>query len=163
MIYHVNERTKKRTSPESLFCPPHSSSLVFLLRLGYCRAHPTQQIWTNFLRLSLEIFVLFKYLMMCVASSMSTWLRIWPPWKESKNPRKQPNCKSLINKKQKLLHYNKKLLLHIPTYLSYIQKMNKNTNSSVSSPRGKKIPKPSFAGLPTIKLKQSYYHVYVDL
>ena len=99
MIYHVNERKKERTSPESLFCPPHSSSLVFLLRLGYCRAHPTQQIWTNFLRLSLEIFVLFKYLMMCVASSMSTWLRIWPPWKEPKTPRKQPNCKSLINKK----------------------------------------------------------------
>ena len=122
MIYHVNER-KKRTSPESLFCPPHSSSLVFLLRLGYCRAHPTQQIWTNFLRLSLEIFVLFKYLMMCVASSMSSWLWIWPPLEGTENPRKQPNCKSLINKK--LLHYNKKLLLHIPTYLSYIQKMNK--------------------------------------
>jgi len=85
------------------------------------------------------------------------------PLEGTENPRKQPNCKSLINKKQKLLHYNKKLLLHIPTYLSYIQKMNKNTNSSVSSPRGKKIPKPSFAGLPTIKLKQSYYHVYVDL
>ena len=83
------------------------------------------------------------------------------PLEGTENPRKQPNCKSLINKK--LLHYNKKLLLHIPTYLSYIQKMNKNTNSSVSSPRGKKIPKPSFAGLPTIKLKQSYYHVYVDL
>ena len=30
---------------------------------------------------------------------MSTWLRIWPPWKEPKTPRKQPNCKSLINKK----------------------------------------------------------------
>ena len=160
MIYHVNER-KKRTSPESLFCPPHSSSLVFLLRLGYCRAHPTQQIWTNFLRLSLEIFVLFKYLMMCVASSMSSWLWIWPPWKEPKTPENNQIVKVSSNKK--LLHYNKKLLLHIPTYLSYIQKMNKNTNSSVSSPRGKKIPKPSFAGLPTIKLKQSYYHVYVDL
>ena len=159
MIYHVNER-KKRTSPESLFCPPHSSSLVFLLRLGYCRAHPTQ-IWTNFLRLSLEIFVLFKYLMMCVASSMSSWLWIWPPWKEPKTPENNQIVKVSSNKK--LLHYNKKLLLHIPTYLSYIQKMNKNTNSSVSSPRGKKIPKPSFAGLPTIKLKQSYYHVYVDL
>ena len=47
------------------------------------------------------------------------------PLEGTENPRKQPNCKSLINKKQKLLHYNKKLLLHIPTYLSYIQKMNK--------------------------------------
>ena len=122
MIYHVNER-KKRTSPESLFCPPHSSSLVFLLRLGYCRAHPTQQIWTNFLRLSLEIFVLFKYLMMCVASSMSSWLWIWPPWKEPKTPENNQIVKVSSNKK--LLHYNKKLLLHIPTYLSYIQKMNK--------------------------------------
>ena len=121
MIYHVNER-KKRTSPESLFCPPHSSSLVFLLRLGYCRAHPTQ-IWTNFLRLSLEIFVLFKYLMMCVASSMSSWLWIWPPWKEPKTPENNQIVKVSSNKK--LLHYNKKLLLHIPTYLSYIQKMNK--------------------------------------
>ena len=121
MIYHVNER-KKRTSPESLFCPPHSSSLVFLLRLGYCRAHPTQY-WTNFLRLSLEIFVLFKYLMMCVASSMSSWLWIWPPWKEPKTPENNQIVKVSSNKK--LLHYNKKLLLHIPTYLSYIQKMNK--------------------------------------
>ena len=47
------------------------------------------------------------------------------PLEGTENPRKQPNCKSLINKNQKLLHYNKKLLLHIPTYLSYIQKMNK--------------------------------------
>merc|ERR1711956_162369 len=83
------------------------------------------------------------------------------PLEGTENPRKQPNCKRLINKKQKLLHYNKKLLLHIPTYLSYIQKMNKIQIPLSAHREGKKIPKPSFAGLPTIKLKQSYYHVYV--
>ena len=36
---------------------------------------------------------------MCVASSMSSWLWIWPPLEGTENPRKQPNCKSLIKQK----------------------------------------------------------------
>jgi len=123
MIYHVNER-KKRTSPESLFCPPHSSSLVFLLRLGYCRAHPTQNLnkFSSIVTGNLCPFQVFDD----VCSQFDVFLALdLAPLEGTENPRKQPNCKSLINKKQKLLHYNKKLLLHIPTYLSYIQKMNK--------------------------------------
>ena len=160
MIYHVNERKRKKTSPESLFCPPHSSSLVFLLRLGYCRAHPTQQIWTNFLRLSLEIFVLFKYLMMCVASSMSTWLRIWPPWKEPKTPENNQIVKVSSTK-----NYSTTTRNYCYIYLHTCRIFRRWTKYKFlcQLTEREKIPKPSFAGLPTIKLKQSYYHVYVDL
>lgn len=160
MIYHVNER-KKRTSPESLFCPPHSSSLVFLLRLGYCRAHPTQ-IWTNFLRLSLEIFVLFKYLMMCVASSMSSWLWIWPPWKEPKTPENNQIVKVSSTKNK---NYSTTTRNYCYIYLHTCRIFRRWTKYKFlcQLTEREKIPKPSFAGLPTIKLKQSYYHVYVDL
>ena len=151
---------KKRTSPESLFCPPHSSSLVFLLRLGYCRAHPTQQIWTNFLRLSLEIFVLFKYLMMCVASSMSSWLWIWPPWKEPKTPENNQIVKVSSTK-----NYSTTTRNYCYIYLHTCRIFRRWTKYKFlcQLTEREKIPKPSFAGLPTIKLKQSYYHVYVDL
>ena len=113
---------KKRTSPGSLFCPPHSSSLVFLLRLGYCRAHPipTLNKFSSIVTGNLCPFQVFDD----VCSQFDVFLALdLAPLEGTENPRKQPNCKSLINKK--LLHYNKKLLLHIPTYLSYIQKMNK--------------------------------------
>jgi len=158
MIYHVNERKKEQAL--NLYFALLIPLLSCLFIEAWLLQGPSQQIWTNFLRLSLEIFVLFECLMMCVASSMSSWLWIWPPWKEPKTPENNQIVKVSSNKK--LLHYNKKLLLHIPTYLSYIQKMNKIQIPLSAHREGKKIPKPSFAGLPTIKLKQSYYHVYVD-
>lgn len=85
------------------------------------------------------------------------------PLEGTENPRKQPNCKSLINKKQKTTPLQQEIIATYTYILVVYSEDEQNTNSSVSSPRGKKIPKPSFAGLPTIKLKQSYYHVYVDL
>lgn len=162
MIYHVNER-KKKNKPW-IFILPSSFLLSCLFIEAWLLQGPSYP--TNLNKFSSIVtgnlcpFQVFDDVCSQFDVDLASDLA---PLEGTENPRKQPNCKSLINKKQKLLHYNKKLLLHIPTYLSYIQKMNKNTNSSVSSPRGKKIPKPSFAGLPTIKLKQSYYHVYVDL
>ena len=85
------------------------------------------------------------------------------PLEGTENPRKQPNCKSLINKKTKTTPLQQEIIATYTYILVVYSEDEQNTNSSVSSPRGKKIPKPSFAGLPTIKLKQSYYHVYVDL
>lgn len=82
------------------------------------------------------------------------------PLEGTENPRKQPNCKSLI--KQKTTPLQQEIIATYTYILVVYSEDEQNTNSSVSSPRGKKIPKPSFAGLPTIKLKQSYYHVYVD-
>jgi len=37
--------------------------------------------------------------MMCVASSMSSWLWIWPPWKEPKTPENNQIVKVSSNKK----------------------------------------------------------------
>lgn len=81
----MNEKRKEQALNLyfALLIPP---LLSFYWGLAIAGPILPKQIWTNFLRLSLEIFVLFKYLMMCVASSMSTWLRIWPPWKEPKTP-----------------------------------------------------------------------------
>ena len=130
-------KKKRIRSPESLFCPPHSSSLVFLLRLGYCRAHPipTLNKFSSIVTGNLCPFQVFDD----VCSQFDVFLALdLAPWKESKTPENNQIVKVSSTKNKKLLHYNKKLLLHIPTYLSYIQKMKKNTNSSVSSPRGKK-------------------------
>lgn len=95
MIYHVNER-KKRTSPESLFCPPHSSSLVFLLRLGYCRAHPIPKNLNKFSSIvtgNLCPFQVFDD----VCSQFDVFLALdLAPLEGTENSRKQPNCKSLI-------------------------------------------------------------------
>lgn len=87
MIYqHVNERKKKRIrSPESLFCPPHSSSLVFLLRLGYCRAHPipTLNKFSSIVTGNLCPFQVFDD----VCSQFDVFLALdLAPWKESKTP-----------------------------------------------------------------------------
>lgn len=119
----MNEKKRIR-SPESLFCPPHSSSLVFLLRLGYCRAHPipTLNKFSSIVTGNLCPFQVFDD----VCSQFDVFLALdLAPWKESKTPENNQIVKVSSTKKQKLLHYNKKLLLHIPTYLSYIQKMNK--------------------------------------
>jgi len=93
---------------------------------------------------------------------MSSWLWIWPPWKEPKTPENNQIVKVSSTQKTKTTPLQQEIIATYTYILVVYSEDEQNTNSSVSSPRGKKIPKPSFAGLPTIKLKQSYYHVYVD-
>lgn len=124
MIYHVNER-KKKNKPW-IFILPSSFLLSCLFIEAWLLQGPSYP--TNLNKFSSIVtgnlcpFQVFDD----VCSQFDVFLALdLAPLEGTENPRKQPNCKSLINKKQKLLHYNKKLLLHIPTYLSYIQKMNK--------------------------------------
>ena len=58
------------------------------------------------------------------------------PLEGTENPRKQPNCKSLINKKTTPLQQE---IIATYTYILVVYSEDEqNTNSSVSSPRGKK-------------------------
>ena len=78
-------KKKRIRSPESLFCPPHSSSLVFLLRLGYCRVHPipTLNKFSSIVTGNLCPFQVFDD----VCSQFDVFLALdLAPWKESKTP-----------------------------------------------------------------------------
>ena len=160
MIYHVNERKKEQALNLyfALLIPP---LLSFYWGLAIAGPIPTNlNKFSSIVTGNLCPFQVFDDVCSQFDVDLASDLA---PLEGTENPRKQPNCKSLIKKTR---NYSTTTRNYCYIYLHtcrIFRRWNKNTNSSVSSPRGKKIPKPSFAGLPTIKLKQSYYHVYVDL
>ena len=93
---------------------------------------------------------------------MSTWLRIWPPWKEPKTPENNQIVK-VSSKKPETTPLQQEIIATYTYILVVYSEDEQKYKFLCQLTEREKIPKPSFAGLPTIKLKQSYYHVYVDL